>query len=122
LIEERIVLVKAASFENALRRGEAEADSYAAGEHVNPYGQVVRFRRIPIVEASWLFPLEAKAPEVWWSTTVIPASVTDAEVAVMRFGPDEGEEAVRRRRKYLNAELRLANFPAGSKRVRPKRK
>jgi hypothetical protein len=105
LIEERVVLIRARSFEDALRRGEKEADAYAAGAHVNPYGQVVRFRRLSIVEAAFVFPLDEKTPEVWSSTSVIPASVTDAELAVMRFGPSEGEDATRRRRKYWNAEL-----------------
>ena len=107
LIEERVVLLMARSLEDALRRGAKEADRYCAhGEHLNPYGQVVRQRRVDVLEASGpLLMFDGDAPEVWSSTSVLPSSVTDEELRLTRFGPEETEARLRLRRKYFNAQL-----------------
>jgi hypothetical protein len=43
----RVVLVRARSGVAALRKGEAEADEYCFRlVHVNPYGQIVTWRRV----------------------------------------------------------------------------
>jgi len=119
LIEERVVLLRARSLDDALRKGEKEADDYALDDHVNPYGQTVRSRRIRILEASYVSPLDENMPEVWSSTSVIPASVSDADLVLQRFGPPESEDAVRFRRKYIDAALEL---PAGPKRKKHRAK
>jgi hypothetical protein len=122
LIEERVVLVRARSLDDALSRGEKEADEYSEDEHVNPYGQTVKWRRIKILEASYVYPLDDKMPEVWSSTSVIPASVADAELEVQRFGPAESADALGLRRKYLDAQLRLPSPPKRGKHRPPKAK
>jgi hypothetical protein len=118
LVEERVVLLRARSLDDALARGKKEADAYADGEHLNPYGQTVRVRRLDGLEASYLFLFDGKKPEVWSSTSIIPASITDADVELLRFGPRESENALRLRRKYFDAELPL---PVPPRRKKPGR-
>jgi hypothetical protein len=104
LVQERVVLLRATSLKDALLRGAKEADAYCAdSEHLNLYGQTVRMRRVDVLESSHLFiGLDAKRQEVWSSTRVLPASVTDQELELMRFGPNESVPDVRNRKKYLD--------------------
>src|SRR6266850_4015863 len=51
MVEERVVIVKARSGDEATRIGEAEARRYSRRSHRNPYGQRVRTRRLGCTEA-----------------------------------------------------------------------
>ena len=86
LIEERVVLVRARSADEALKQGEAEANAYCGGSHVNPYGQRVAYRRVRILGCFSLFDSPGNMREVWSSMTVVSSATTDQELEDQRFG------------------------------------
>ena len=104
LVEERIVLVRAGSHQKALQKAEAEADRYP-GQHINPYGQLVVWRRAEFLDSFQLFDTPGDGREVWSMMTVVPSAKTDDELAIQRFGPIESKKTLRRRKKFLNREF-----------------
>lgn len=102
LVEERVVLVRARSASEAIAKGEAEARAYCRGYHINPYGQRVTLRRLKVIESFELYDPPVNMSEIWSSTSVIQSSVTDHDLVDQRFGPDEPQQALSLRKKYLN--------------------
>jgi hypothetical protein len=96
LVEDRIVLIRAASMAEALDLGMREATAYAEDVHVNPYGQLVRTRFLGEVEASELSETLGHGVEVFSSTFLVRADVSDARIRRMRM-PSE-TSALRRSR------------------------
>jgi hypothetical protein len=103
LIEERVILVRARSFEEALQKGEADLDEYVSDSRINPFGQRVRDHALRRVEAFLLFDEPGPGAEVFSSTHILPRSVSDSEVIERLFGPPENDPAVRT--KFLNSEF-----------------
>ena len=116
LIEERVVLVRASSDKEAVKKGAREADRYARDpfnrRHLNPYGQEVEMRRIRALQISpVMWPLNDGC-EIWSDTEVFAATVTDAEIEDRRFGRDEPKALRRLRKKFLNREFSGDVMPA----------
>ena len=101
LIEERVLLVRARSFDEAIRKGEDEAREYARRPtYRNPYGQRVTTKYLEVCDAFNLFDEPANRREVYSRTEIVRADQsTDAEVKKV-FGPDEPDGGDRRRRKF----------------------
>jgi hypothetical protein len=104
LVEERVILVRATSHQKALRKAEVEAERYPS-QHINPYGQLVVWRRAEFLDSFQLFDKPADGREVWSMMTVVSSAMTDEELAMRRFGPLESKKSLRRRKKYLNREF-----------------
>ena len=102
MIEERVVLVKARSCDDAIRIGQAEARRYSSGSHRNPYGQRVRTRRLRCIEAYDINEPVREMTEVYSSTQVVPRRVTDIAIVSRMFGPAESERAYKSRRNILD--------------------
>jgi hypothetical protein len=88
LVEDRIVLFKADSFEAAIKQAEQEARAYCQRtRYINLYGQSVRMR---LLSASDVFSLLdnriTSGCEVYSSTALAHKSVSDASVVRERFG------------------------------------
>jgi len=105
LVEERVVLVRARDHDAAIKRGESEAAKYAKNSHTNPYGQLVVTRRLKAIETVELFDDPDSLTEVWSSTRVSPASISNRQLVEVFFGPTAKKAQLRRRKKYLNREL-----------------
>ena len=106
LVEERVLLVRAGSHRQALRKAETEADKYCLPlEHITPYGQRVSWRRLGVLNSFKLFDKPGDGREAWSLTTVVPAALTDQELELQRFGPKESKATLRRRMKYLDHEF-----------------
>jgi len=103
LLEERVILVRARSHEEAISKAEHEAEEYASASHFNPYGQEVIQRVLSCVETFELYDDPANRVEVWSSTSVISSSITDEDIITHRFGPAEDNRS--KRKKYLNQEF-----------------
>ncbi len=106
LIEERIVLIKARSFDEAIKKGEKEAENYLA-EYKNFYGQKVEQRYLKVCDAFELFeePNE-NGVEVYSSTEMVSQKVKDSTLIENKFGKDESVDSFERKReKFWNAEL-----------------
>jgi hypothetical protein len=106
LVEERVVLFKARTFETAIKAAEAEARRYAARRHVNPYGQPVVTRYLGACDAFELFDRPGDQAEVFSTTEVVPKRVPDRQIVDQRLGrrvDDRTDKA--RRRNILNREF-----------------
>ena len=102
MVEERVVVVKARSADEAIRIGEAEARRYARQFHRNPYGQRVRTRRLRCTEVYDINEPVREMTEVYSSTQVVPRGVSDSAVIRRAFGPTESPRAYASRRNILD--------------------
>ena len=93
LVEERIVLLKARSFDEAIRKAEIEAEKYAADDPCrNRYGQRVRRRYLGYCDAYIIGDLsEEQEPmiEVFSSTEVVRRGVPDHTIERRQIGARE---------------------------------
>ena len=105
MVEERVVLFKARSFEESIRAAEVEAREYAKSRHVNPYGQQVRVRYLGAVDAFELIGGPSHKGEVFSTTALVPKRVGDRTVVNRRLGPVESKAESRKRRNFLNREF-----------------
>ncbi len=106
LLEERVVLIKARSFDEAIKKGEREAENYLA-EYKNFYGQTVKQRYLKVCDAFELFdePNE-NGVEVFSLTEMVSKKVKDSVLIENKFGKNESRESFKRKReKFWNAEL-----------------
>jgi hypothetical protein len=106
LVEERILLFKADSFDSAIEKAKKEAQHYCRRTRfMNIYGQSVRMKLLRIVHAFSMFDSEpGVGSEVYSSTSLVARAVSDAMLIAERFGGDD-EEAVESRYKFLDAKI-----------------
>ncbi|HQZ82563.1 MAG TPA: DUF4288 domain-containing protein [Pyrinomonadaceae bacterium] len=106
LVEERIVLIRARSFDEAIKKGEKEAENYSA-EYKSFYGQKVKQRYLKVCDAFELFdePNESGV-EVFSLIETVSKKIEDSVIIENKFGKDENIESFNRKReKFWNAEL-----------------
>ena len=123
LVEERIVIVRANTFGQALRAAEREARKYAKHVYANPYGQRVVISYLEVCEAFEMFERPGPMVEVFSSTQLVPGSVKDSDILATRFSPQETAAQLRKRTKFGDALFyKIKTRPAadleGSKRLR----
>jgi hypothetical protein len=119
LIEDRIVLFRADSFDCAIEKAEKEARQYCCRTRfTNIYGQSVRMKFLGMVDALSLLDHEPMVgSEVYSSTTLVDRSVSDAKLVAQRFGDDE-EPNGESRYKFLDTNIlgaALRQIPADRK-------
>ncbi len=103
LVEDRIVLVRARSFEEAIHKGEREAKAYAAeAPHRNPYGQPVRQRYLGYCDAYELRNGPGASVEVFSSTEVVAKTESDSSVIDRLIGSRELRKTNRQRRNFVD--------------------
>lgn len=106
LIEERIVLIKARSFDEAIRKGEKEAKRNLS-RYRNFYGQEVKQRYLEVCDAFELFdkPNE-NGVEVFSLIETVSKKIKDSVLIENKFGKNESPESfARKREKFWDAEL-----------------
>jgi hypothetical protein len=106
LIEDRVVLFQATSFDDAIAQGIREGRSYSRQtKFVNLYGQRVRMRFLHACDA---FEIPEGKPgagcEVYSSTELVRSSVPDSSVIRRRMGP-EAAGPPKKRYKFINARI-----------------
>jgi hypothetical protein len=107
LIEERVVLFRARSHDEAIRKAEAEASKYASnGSGRNIYGQVVRRRYLGVCDSFQMYDQPQATIEVFSSTFMVHRGQTDARVISGQFGMAETQRDVGRRLKFITARKR----------------
>jgi len=104
MLEERIVLVRADSFDDAIEQAEREAREYARVEQTNAYGQRICINYIEACDAYMLGESPAESVEVFSSTSLINRSTTDTEIADMRLGAVSDDDE-RFSKKFISQEL-----------------
>ncbi len=108
LVEERIVLIKARSHDEAIRKAEAEAEVYTKETYRNVYEQTVRCRYLGACEAFELYEEPSPGVEVFSATEVISRSVSDEDVVNQYLGQPETDPIDAQRLKFLNLEFNQA--------------
>mgnify|MGYP000120837587 CR=1 FL=1 len=104
LIEERVVTVKARSFDEAIRRAESEAEEYTEESHTNPYGQEVVQEYLGYANVFEPFKSAPANVEVYSNQFLVRKELPDEELADNLFGNDEiGEN--QSRKVFLNSEF-----------------
>jgi hypothetical protein len=108
LLEERVVLIKARTFDEAIRKAEKGAAEYPGHVMINPYSQEIRFRYMETCDAYLLSdPPGEGTPsglEVYSATEREDASIPDEELIARRFGK-EPEGLGLRRTKFLDRDI-----------------
>jgi Domain of unknown function (DUF4288) len=91
LVEDRVVLFRADSFDSAIEKAEKEAQQYCRRTRfTNIYGQSVRMKFLRMVDAFSMLDHEpVVGSEVYSSTTLVARSVSDAKLIAQRYGDDE---------------------------------
>ncbi len=101
LVEERVVLVRARSFDEATDRGEKEARSYVSSPRwVTPYGQRVTATFLGVCNAFVLSGEPGAGQEVYSRTELVGSRVSDDAVVSRLLGREETPRDRRRRRKF----------------------
>lgn len=104
MVEERVVLLRARSFDDALRRAGLEAKAYVLpGGHTNPYGQKVTLEYLEVEDAFELFADPASGVEVYSGTGLVPTRLSDDALVEAHFGKRERHPG--ERTQFLNGEL-----------------
>jgi hypothetical protein len=119
LIEERVIVVRARSADEAARMGRREAAQYARGHRRNPYGQRVRVRFMGYIYVYDIDQPVREGIEVFSTTEVMSRAVPDRAVIRRQIGRPESERAYRSRRNVLN--LVFAGTAPGVKPTRSER-
>jgi hypothetical protein len=106
LVEDRVVLFRADSFESAIEQAEEEAQQYCRQTRfTNIYGQSVRMKFLRIVHG---FSMHDHGPvagsEVYSSATLVARTVSNAKLIAQRFGGYD-EDTVENRYKFLDAKI-----------------
>jgi hypothetical protein len=117
-VEERVVLFRARTFDDAIARAETEARRYAKTTHRNPYGQAVVTRYLGSCDAFKLFEAPAAGIEVFSSMVLVPATEGRRALVDRWFGPSE-RVPDKRRRKFLNREFSGEVRAASNKALQP---
>ncbi len=110
-VEERIVLFKARSFDEAISKAEMEAKNYVKGTHRNAYGQTVRARYLKAFDAFELYDEPGSGVEVFSSTEVTPRAISNKEVISRRLGQMETKIMKQNRKLFRNAEMQNITDP-----------
>lgn len=105
LVEERVVLIRARSSDEAIRKAEAEAKAYAKETYRNVYEQTVKCRYLGACDAFELYEEPAQGVEVFSSTEVISRRVSDKDVVNQHIGKTETAITSDKRRKFRNIEF-----------------
>lgn len=103
LVEERVVLIRARSYQEATRKAEREAVNYAASsDDRNPYRQTLALRYLGGCDVYELTPDEdlASGTEVFSMTELAARSVTDEAILRRHVGAAESKIASRRRKNF----------------------
>src|SRR6266404_8331606 len=80
VVEERVVIFRARSFAEAIRKAEKEAKEYCNWEYTNPFGQKVKTKYLGACDAFILFDPPKSGTEVYSGMNAIDPTISDAKV------------------------------------------
>ncbi len=92
VLEDRVVIVRARSFDAALRKAEREAERYAAHETKNAYGQRVVTKYMGVANAYRMYDPPAAGAEVYSSTRFVPSRLGRRAILKSWFDEEEGAD------------------------------
>lgn len=81
MVEQRITIFRARSYDEAIRKAEADAKAYAvACPHRNPYGQPVKTRYLGYSDAYLIDDEIASGAEIYSTTEIVSRKKPDSQV------------------------------------------
>ena len=92
LVEDRIVLLRAESFDEAIRLGEIEAESYAKDTWPNAKGKLVKTRYLGACDVFSVKALPAEGVEIY-SSVLLRRTPESDDVVIERLLGSENEHA-----------------------------
>ena len=105
LLEERVVLIKARNFQEAIGKGEREVIEYLS-EFSNFYGQKVKLRYLESCDAFELFEQPNRnGVELFSHLETVSRSDDDSEIIDRKMGNETPDSFVKNREKFWDAEL-----------------
>lgn len=115
LVEERVVVFRAATFRQAIALAEREARAYArdCGTRTNLYGQRIRTAYLGECDAFELFDPPAEGAEVYSCTRLVSRDTNDRRLGDALLGIEENARGRATRRKFVDRELTPADWPKG---------
>ena len=106
LLEERVIIIKAINADEAILKGDKEAQIYSKhASYKNVYGQRVFTTYLKICVVFELFEAPKNFSEVYSATRVIRGTTNVEVLKNMLFGNKENRSDLQKRNKFLNAEL-----------------
>jgi len=103
VVEERVVIFRARSFAEAIKKGEKEAKEYCNWKYTNPFGQKVKTKYLGACDAFILLDPPKSGTEVYSGMNVADPKISDSRVIENSFG---NERAFKRtQRFFLNREF-----------------
>lgn len=113
LVEERVVVFRAATFRQAIALAEREARAYARGTWTNLYGQRMKQEYLGECDAFEIYDRPAAGVEVYSRTQLVSREISDRKLGDVLLGVEESHRARAKRRKFVNRELTAADWPQG---------
>ncbi len=102
LLEERVVLFRARSVEEAFEKSEAEANEYASERWRNPYGQQVEIAVLDGADCYEYLDAPGSGVEVYSHTEPAPRSLSEEACLNRLLGRQESERSRLKRRNICN--------------------
>ena len=112
-VEERVVVFRAATFQQAIALAEREARAYARGTWTNLYGQRMKQDYLGECDAFEMYDPPAAGVEVYSRTQLVSRETSDRKLGDVLLGVEESPRARAKRRKFLNRELAAPDWPKG---------
>ena len=104
MVEEQVVVLRARSEAEAVKKAGVGAAAYARGVHTNPYGQRVRMAFLGVVDVAELYASAATPGEAFWSTYIVPSTIPDRDL-LKRLTPPVVPDEKHVRVKFLNKQF-----------------
>jgi len=106
LVEERVVILKARGFDEAIKKAEREAREYVADSYRNPYGQKVKCRFLGYCDAYLADGnFFGTGGEVYSATEVVSRAISYKTLMKRLVGYHESKKAHKARRNILQIEF-----------------
>jgi len=102
LLEERVVIFKAISAPEAIRRAEQEAREYAQDVAINPYGQTVKIDFLECCDAFEIDEKPTDRQEVYSSMEIVSSRRSVDSIIDAKFGREEKKGE---RKKFMDRDL-----------------
>lgn len=106
LVEERIVLFKAKTSKEAIRKAEKEARQYASeNPYVNPYAQKVVMKYLCVCDVFELYDEVKELVEVYSTTRLLNTNLKLQRIVEAMQGKREDKKTFLKRKKFFNKEF-----------------
>ena len=98
VVEERVVIFRARTFAEAIKKAEKEASEYCNWKYTNPFGQKVKTKYLGACDAFILLDPPKSGSEVYSGMNAVDPRISDSQVIEGSFG---NERAFKRTHRFF---------------------